>query len=151
MRKRDFMVIKTNQVTIERLKKLVINAAKEQTTDIIDLQKEQLSAGILDMGDEIKPPYRPKTIAKKRRKGQPTDRVTLFDKGAFYRNIYAKFSDVIEISSRNQKTPKLKQKYDGGQFGGDIFGLTPGHKELLKETIRPLIEDSIRDLIMKKR
>lgn len=150
MRKRDLMVIKTNQVTIERLKKIVINAVKEQTADVIDLQKEQLSAGILDMGDEIKPPYRPKTIEKKRKKGQPTDRVTLYDKGAFYRNIYAKFSDVIEISSRNQKAAKLKAKYDGGQFGGDIFGLTPGNKEFLKEIIRPLIEDAIRDLVIKK-
>lgn len=150
MRKRDLMVIKTNSVTVDRLKKIILNAVKEQTPSLIDLQQEQLSAGLLDMGDEIKPPYRPRTIEKKKKKGQPTDRVTLRDKGAFYRNMYAKFTDVIEISSRSAKTAKLKNKYDGGQRGGEIFGLTPGNKEILKEEIRPLIEDALRDLIFKK-
>ena len=34
--------------------------------------------------DQIKGPYAPSTVAKKRREGLPVDRITLFDTGRFY-------------------------------------------------------------------
>lgn len=132
------------------LRAILRNAIKEHERDALDLQKEQMSAGIADQGDEIQPSYRPKTIALKLAKGQPVDRVTLRDTGKFYRGQYIKYSvDKFEITSRDRKRNKLVNKYEGNR-GGDIFGLTPANKKYFGQMIKPEILDEYRYRALKE-
>lgn len=68
-------------------------------------------------------PYCAKTVYNKRRKGQPTTRVTLRDTGAFAEEGFVKFVDGpsggFAITSADRKTEKLVNKY-----GPEIFRLT---------------------------
>ena len=65
-------------------------------------------------------PYRPSTIRKKQKKGQPTTRVTLKDTGDFYKSIFVVFdSEGFYITSNDDKAKYLVKKY-----GEPIFRLT---------------------------
>lgn len=65
-------------------------------------------------------PYTPTTIRIKKRKGQPTTRVTLRDTGDFHKSMLVVFdSEGFYITATDKKTPGLVEKY-----GGEIFRLT---------------------------
>lgn len=65
-------------------------------------------------------PYRPSTIRKKLKKGQPTTRVTLKDTGDFYKSMFVVFdSEGFYITSSDDKAKYLVKKY-----GESIFRLT---------------------------
>lgn len=147
MRESDFNFIKPLKSI--NLNAILRNALREEERDILDLQQEQLSAGLADAGDELIPGYAKKTLQNKRAKGQPDDRVTLKDTGAFYRGQYVKYSiDHFEITSRDRKRKKLTDKYHGHQ-GGDVFGLTPENKAILMSTILPIFQDEYRERALK--
>lgn len=98
-------------------------------------QKQLYELGIEGYGKSIMEyrPYKPRTIADKRRKQQPYTRVTLKDKGNFYRQMYVVFeNDGFYITSRSKVTPILTKKY-----GRSIFRLTDKNLSyLLREHIR---------------
>lgn len=78
--------------------------------------------GINGMGEKIMDymPYKPKTIRIKKKKGQPTTRVTLRDTGVFHKSMFVVFdSEGFYITSDDKKTPWLVKKY-----GEEIFRLT---------------------------
>ena len=78
--------------------------------------------GINGRGEKIMDymPYAPKTIQSKKRKGQPTTRVTLRDTGAFHESMYVVFdSEGFYITANDEKTQDLVEKY-----GEEIFRLT---------------------------
>ena len=56
-------------------------------TELIIQQQKQIFAGQKSDGSIIRPAYSPATVRLKIRKGQPDDRVTLKDKGDFYKSI----------------------------------------------------------------
>lgn len=127
------------------LRAILRNVLKEEESDILDLQKEQMSAGLADKGDEIQPGYTKKTREIKQKKGQPSDRVTLKDTGAFYRDQYVKYSvEHFEITTRNRKRLKLIDKYHGNR-GGDIFGLSEESRMILVRSILPIIQRLYRE------
>lgn len=65
-------------------------------------------------------PYKPSTIRKKQKKGQPTTRVTLKDTGEFYESMFVVFdSEGFYITSGDDKAKYLAKKY-----GNTIFRLT---------------------------
>ena len=65
-------------------------------------------------------PYTASTIKNKKRKGQPTTRVTLRDTGAFHESMYVVFdSEGFYITASDEKTQGLVEKY-----GEEIFRLT---------------------------
>lgn len=65
-------------------------------------------------------PYKPSTIRKKQKKGQPTTRVTLKDTGDFYKSMLVVFdSEGFYITSSDDKAKYLIKKY-----GDSIFRLT---------------------------
>ena len=66
----------------------VEEAFNDTARDFTDLQREQLFSGINAEGDPIEPEYSPRTVAIKKKKGQPTDRVTLRDTGDFYKGVF---------------------------------------------------------------
>lgn len=78
--------------------------------------------GINGRGEKIMDymPYTPRTIQNKKRKGQPTTRVTLRDTGAFHESMYVVFdSEGFYITASDEKTQDLVEKY-----GEEIFRLT---------------------------
>lgn len=118
-----------------------LEATKEA---IADLNAEQMHKGKRSDETDILPDYRDVTIAIKKLKGQPTDRVTLFDTGDFYRGITVTvMPDVVSITSIDPKTGKLNKKYSTAK--GNIFGLGgPFKREYINEHLRPMFITSVR-------
>lgn len=78
--------------------------------------------GINGRGEKIMDyePYATRTIENKKRKGQPTTRVTLRDTGDFHRSMRVIFdSEGFYITSDDEKAKYLVKKY-----GGEIYRLT---------------------------
>jgi hypothetical protein len=116
----------------------------QETADAIaDQQAEQMFSGEKSDGGEILPDYTDLTIALKKEKGQPTDRVTLRDTGSFQNKIsVAVKSDRFTISSSDDKTGKLESKY-----GKQIFGLNTQHlEEYGREVFKPKLKQYIEEV-----
>lgn len=97
--------------------------------------------GINGRGREIMSyaPYRPSTIKRKIKKGQPTNRVTLRDTGKFHGSMFLVVDeDGFYITSDDEKTKYLIKKY-----GDEIFRLT-------NENFNTLLRDVIRRELTKK-
>lgn len=110
------------------------------TDTIADQQAEQMFSGQKSDGSDITPQYHPLTIQEKQRKGQPTDRVTLRDTGAFYRGIQIRISgDTVHHDSTDVKTTGLEKKY-----GEKIFGLNDQRKREVRDLkIKPLLKQKM--------
>lgn len=92
---------------------------------------EQLEAGLDATGQRIEPPYTGTTRELKKQKGQPTDRVTLKDKGDFYRGIVAQVrGEQVENVGTDEKTAALEEKY-----GPDIVGVSEPHLEDFRQEL----------------
>jgi hypothetical protein len=113
---------------------------EETAGTIADFNRKQLFAGKRSTGADIKPDYAPLTILIKDQKGQPTDRVTLKDKGDFYEEISVDVnSETFELVSSNEKTEDLKAKY-----GDRILGLSVDSKsEYVAFTFFPALRERI--------
>lgn len=131
----------------------------ERTTDdiILDLVKtkedkvirmnidDQLYQGFDSNGQSIKPPYRPKTVRKKKRKGDPYDRVTLRDEGDFHASFFVIYGgDEFELSAKDAKKVWLERRY-----GSAIYGLTDDNVERLRNLIREPLIDELKKRILK--
>lgn len=88
-------------------------------------------------------PYKPTTIQIKKRKGQPTTRVTLRDTGAFHESMFVVFdSEGFYVTSSDEKTPLLIEKY-----GEDIFRLTDKNlTRILRSHIRKELVKRIKKI-----
>ena len=117
-------------------------ALEKNTNEIEDYQKEQFDSGERSDFSVIEPEYTPITKAIKSRKGQPIDRVTLKDTGAFYKSIVADvLSDEIQIYATDKKTQKLVDKYDEGD---KLFGLNnESLQSLANNTLIPYIAEDL--------
>lgn len=84
--------------------------------------KQLYEQGINNLGIDIDSyaPYSPVTVMLKEKKGQPTNRVTLRDTGAFENSFYVLADrEQFEIKANDWKTEELIIKY-----GYEILGLT---------------------------
>jgi hypothetical protein len=118
---------------------LLENSMFETAPAYVDLQREQMFAGVLSDGKSIQrigakyKGYAPMTIKIKEKKGQPTDRITLKDQGDFY---FETFADArpegFYVSSADSKTDSLEQAY-----GEKIFGLSESPKQTYINKLRP--------------
>lgn len=100
---------------------IALTEAKKDDDELIRINlDDQLSAGVDSRGRSLGE-YAPYTIELKQAKGQPTDRVTLYDEGDFYAgfNVELKGSG-LELDSTDSKTDDLKK-----DWGESIFGITP--------------------------
>ena len=114
---------------------------KEWKKDVLDMERERLFSGSNADGSEIRPPYSPVTVRIKNRKGQPTDRVTLFDTGAFQGAFtMERKGDAVLFSSSDSKTEKLVDKYGEG-----IFGLTEDNRIMARAGSARLILEWFRE------
>lgn len=102
--------------------------------------------GIEGRGIEIMSyqPYSPRTIRKKIRKGQPTDRVTLKDTGEFYSSLHVEFDERgFYVTSTDDKAVYLLERY-----GRTIFRLSDENlSKLLYEHIRPSLAEKLKEYL----
>ncbi len=117
--------------------KICVDSLRDTKETIADLNAAQLFTGLRADGSEILPNYTPFTIELKKLKGQPIDRVTLRDTGAFYQAITTNITqDKVVTDSTDEKTAKLKKKYETSK--GKLFGLNHESKvEYLQQQLRP--------------
>ena len=146
----DYSILDDLKRTVEELQKSVNGSIQEsidQNKQVIkELQtQEQLYQGINSEGIDIKPAYANSTIRIKRKKGQPIDRVTLFDTGDFYNSleVIAGKNDLM-IRTIISYSVFLVNKY------ADILGLDEENWTVFLEKYTvPLIKKNFDDIIAK--
>lgn len=130
------LIIKELENIKRDLPKEAQKIAKKYKETILDYirEKQLYEKGIDGKGRRLIDfePYSSFTIAIKRQKGQPYDRVTLNDTGSFTDKMDLIFTDqnAIGFFSRDAKTPELIQRY-----GADIFTLTVDNQKEIDEKI----------------
>lgn len=139
--------------TIERLRSiqddfpaLILRLVRLNEAFVVSLNvdRQLYEQGVDGNGDFVAPPYRPSTIRRKIRKGQPTNRVTLKDKGDFHGSFYLIFREgEFEISAKDPKRERLVRKY-----GKPIFGLTEESLDLLRERLKVELIQETRKAIL---
>lgn len=118
-------------------------ALNDTRNEYINKQRDQLFTGKKEDGREILPAYSPRTVAIKKKKNQPTDRVTLKDTGDFYAEIFLDTRETeFVIDSADPKAGQLIEKY-----GENIFGLSEPNQE---EYINNHLEGSFVERVEKK-
>ena len=131
---------------IENLQKnidsVILDLVKEYDDFVLGLNQAQLyDDGIRNDGSKITPPYAQLTLQIKRKKGQPTDRVTLKDTGDFYDSFYIELgSNSFLINARDSKTIDLKQKYED-----EILGLTEKSIGELSQFLKGKLIEQLRN------
>lgn len=131
---------------MKRLEKLDVmqvaaDSMEDTRQDIIRHQQDQLFAGRNADDREITPFYRPSTIARKKKKSQPTDRVTLKDTGSFYDGVFVDVrKETFVVSSTDPKTGFLVKKYNA------VFGLAGDFKVEYVRDLRPVFNKKIEDI-----
>lgn len=98
-------------------------------------------AGKKKTGGKITPGYRPRTKTLKKKKGQPIDRVTLKDTGAFYDEmILSVRSNTYTITSINKVSEYLTEKY-----GEAIWGLNKISRQgYVEQNLQPQVVRNVK-------
>lgn len=120
-------------------------ATIEAEDTIIDMNISQLyDSGEKRDGTKITPAYAPETVAIKKKKGQPTNRVTLRDTFDWQASFWVQFyPDGFEIKASDWKTERLTQKY-----GDEILGLQDEMVKYLCETFYlPRLRTELRKIL----
>jgi len=120
----------------------ILTAIKNTSTDLEDVQRDQMQVGENAEGNIIGKLRNPAYAKRKKAKGgiAKLGVVDLKNTGDFYDAIFAKVeSKFIEISSTDSKTDLLEKKY-----GDIIFGLNDYYKQKYFEILVPEIIDLIR-------
>ena len=123
-------------------------ALTEVQAFIVALNQEQLFSGINAFGielEEIGGEYAPLTVSIKESLGDPTDRVTLFDTGAYYESIAV---EVLKDGFQITHDP-IKGFTDlRDRWGTDLVGLTPLSRKKLLEFIKPFFDEIFLDELL---
>ena len=109
---------------------------------IIDMNISQMyDKGEKRTGEKITPEYAPATVQIKKKKGQPTNRVTLRDTFSFQSSIWVQYYvDSFEIKADDWKTEQLVQKY-----GEEILGLQDSMVKILVDNFyRPSLLNELK-------
>ena len=125
-----------------------IRKVLEDNSEIIaemNSEDQLYEKGVNRLGIEISSfaPYSPVTIALKREKNQPTNRVTLRDTEDFHFSFFVEFSaEDFELKASDDKTGKLISAY-----GETILGLTDENfHDLAQNYIRPELVKLFKEL-----
>ena len=139
---------------VREIKSLINPTLKQVFTvkkaEVIKINTEQQlydkGENALKISLKIKNPYKPRTVEIKKIKGQPSDRVTLNDTGAFYKSFKViPRKNEVEIIATSVKTEHLVKKY-----GEEILGLQEGFlKTFYEDNIEPKLEKKINDKLTK--
>lgn len=125
------------------------NYMEDITRSIEDEIKElnvhqQYDLGQDRYGNEIRPEYAESTIRYKRRKGQPTDRVTLQDTGQYHDTFKIRYeAEGFELYANDWKAGFLDRKY-----GKEIYGLQDeAAKELADQVYQPRMIQKLKKIL----
>ena len=129
---------------------IINQVIKKNEKKIVELntKKQLYEAGIKNTGARITPPYAKSTIKQKRSKGQPTDRVTLRDKGGYHAGffiIYEKDQITIESKAITKKSFNLSEHL-AKRYGKEVKGLTNLNIDELRELILPDLQKAIAEI-----
>lgn len=114
--------------------KVVLDAVRNFEKLVLDLNRnaQLFKAGRNGEGLRITPAYAPETVRIKRKKGQPTNRVTLRDTGDFHGSFIVEYDvDQFTIYAEDPKTRFLVERY-----GPEILGLDDDSVQTLIQKIR---------------
>ena len=125
------------------------NYMEDITRSIEDEIKElnvhqQYDLGQDRYGAEIRPEYAESTIRYKRRKGQPTDRVTLQDTGQYHDTFKIQYeAEGFELYANDWKAGFLDRKY-----GKEIYGLQDeAARELADQVYQPRMIQKLKNIL----
>lgn len=125
------------------------NYMEDITRSIEDEIKElnvhqQYDLGQDRYGNEIRPEYAESTIRYKRRKGQPTDRVTLQDTGQYHDTFKIRYeAEGFELYANDWKAGFLDRKY-----GKEIYGLQDdAARELADQVYQPRMIQKLKKIL----
>ena len=105
--------------------------------------KQMYEKGEDSRGLSIRPAYKPITIRIKKRKGQPTDRVTLRDTGRFHKSLKViPYEEYVEITTDIEYAKYIFKKY-----GDDVLGI---QEELLKEFVVNYVIEELKKEVYDK-
>ncbi len=131
-------LLKRVQKVEEGINEIILLAVKKNEKFVLELNVEkQLYQGLNAKGEQIRPKYAKSTIKRKKKKGQPYNRVTLKDEGDFYEGFFVEYEgDGFSLHGDDYKTRHLIKRY-----GRDVFGLNDKSIDDLIEMIK---EDFIK-------
>jgi hypothetical protein len=113
--------------------------SSEIEQQVKELQQSQLNEGKRGDNTEITPDYTPFTKRIKQAKGQPSDRVTLKNRGDFWNSIKTSPTDrFVEIYATDKKTNDLLAKY-----GEEVLGLNENNIIVLQEKFKDYLISKI--------
>lgn len=110
--------------------------------NMVEMERDRLFKGLDTDNELIEPFYTPFTVWMKKLNGDPYDRVTLYDTGAFQSAMYVSvFGDNVVFDSDDSKSGDLKEKY-----GEKIFGLTDENRTEVKSMFAQRLLQWFREL-----
>ena len=146
---RDMEAITNLIVNLTKFRDNMNNYMEDITRSIEDEIKEinvhqQYDLGQDRNGDSITPEYAESTIRYKRKKGQPTDRVTLQDTGQYHDTFKIRYeADGFELYANDWKVGFLDKKY-----GKDIYGLQDeAARELADQVYQPRMIQKLKNVL----
>lgn len=108
--------------------------------------REQLyNRGIRSDGRMVTPKYAQSTIVRKRRKGQPYNRVTLRDTGEFHKSFQIRYY-ATSIRFVSDYSEKIVQAWLEDRYGDNIYGLTRNNIRAMKAIILPSLTNEFRSV-----
>jgi len=120
----------------------VILKSLEKQILAMNTEDQLFKKGVTITGVKIVPPYASSTVRIKKRKGQPTNRVTTRDTGEYHSHFTIQFGTdefTIEVDHTNADLNYvLKNRY------GELEGLTDVNVEKLSRKILPLLINAIK-------
>lgn len=134
---------------IQKLQRLDMRDVVQQSLydtreQYLDQQQDQMFAGKLANGEDISPPYAESTKNYKRKKSQPTDRVTLRDTTEFYKRMFVDVrTQVLYVDSAVTYAADLERKYSTL-----IYGLTGNWKVTFVTYLRTALINQVKNRMM---
>lgn len=140
--------IKNFSYRLRKFKPVLEQALKEEIKNnedkIVGLIQTQLYMGLDGYDREIEPSYTSRTRKYKKKKGQPYDRVTLYDTGEFYKSLHIELDEKgFSIVSDDKKADELLEKY-----GEPILRLMNSSiTEIIRVYLRPALTERMKNYI----
>jgi hypothetical protein len=143
MKKLDSLIGKLETFESE-LFNIIETVIQENEAVIIEMNSEDqlFEKGVYRDGVKLDG-YSPFTIEIKSQKGQPTNRTTLRDTGAFHESFYLEFQkDGFEMKASDPKTEELKT-----DWGPEILGLTDENlNDIIQNYVAPRVLIKLNEL-----
>jgi len=122
----DQIALEIAQTTTFKRLVITLNTEGLPTSQLFELGEDATGRTLESIGGE----YSPFTIEEKKKKGQPTDRVTLKDTGEFYESfIVIPFKGGFRIEADTIKDGQDLQN----SWGKEIVGLSPENIQIVKD------------------